>query len=114
MSNVRWIVLYLPFVLLFVACQPATEHPHIERPLVFTEAYMDLHHQYQQVYAFAGEEKQQMLRREIAPLLNDAKHLIAGYNDLVLMGADPGPEQRQAIANYLREISFRMAEVQND
>ncbi len=109
------LLLCLPFlILLFAACHPVTEHPQIERPLVFTEAYMDLYHQYQQVYGLAGEEKQQMMRREVAPLLNDAKHLIAGYNDLVLMGADPGPEQRQVILNYLREISVRLSEVQND
>lgn len=107
-------LLCLPFLLLLlVACQPITQHPEIERPLVFTETYLDLYQQYQIIYAHSTEDKQRQMRQNIAPLLNDVRHLIAGYNDLVLMGADPGSERRQAITAMLREISHRLLEVED-
>lgn len=109
------IVFILFFMVGMVGCvsKTVTDYPEIERPIQLTEFYLDLYEQYELLYEFSGTDVRNDMKEHIAPLMNEAKEMLIDYNEIIIAGGEDR-EKKKLIAQKLREISYRLSEVEDE
>lgn len=101
--------LVLVFVALFTTgCSTKSQ---VDTGLQFSDAYIQLHGEYLDIYNNSDEKTQQYMRSKVAPIMNQLKKEIIDYNDIVMSGGEGSAEKRNAIMNKLRTLPLKFMEV---